>query len=71
VGAPEKKIFRFGAFEADVDTGELRKAGMRLRLQEQPFQVLALFLEHPGELISRERDTEKALARRHVCRFRS
>ncbi len=54
MASPEKKIFRFGVFEADVSTGELRKAGVRLRLQEQPFQVLTLFLERPGEVISRE-----------------
>jgi cholera toxin transcriptional activator len=54
MAGPEKKIFRFGIFEADMSAGELRKAGVRLRLQEQPFQVLGLFLERPGEVISRE-----------------
>src|ERR1700756_1809370 len=48
-------IVRFGPFEADLETGELRKAGAELPLQEQPFQVLAFFLEHPGELVTRER----------------
>lgn len=55
----EKKIFRFGVFEADVSTGELRKAGIRMRLQEQPFQVLVLFLERPGEVISRDEIQKK------------
>lgn len=55
----DKRIFRFGLFEADMGTGELRKAGVRLRLQEQPFQVLALFLERPGEVISREEIQKK------------
>jgi cholera toxin transcriptional activator len=50
----EKRIFRFGVFEADASSGELRKAGMRLRLQEQPFQVLILLLERPGEVITRD-----------------
>jgi TolB-like protein/DNA-binding winged helix-turn-helix (wHTH) protein/Tfp pilus assembly protein PilF len=45
---------RFGIFELDLRAGELRKHGLRLRLQEQPFQVLAMLLEHPGELITRE-----------------
>src|SRR5271163_4804456 len=45
---------RFGVFELDVRTGELRKHGLRVRLQEQPFQVLAMLLEHPGEVVSRE-----------------
>jgi TolB-like protein/DNA-binding winged helix-turn-helix (wHTH) protein/Flp pilus assembly protein TadD len=45
---------RFGVFELDLRAGELRKHGLRVRLQEQPFQVLALLLAHPGELVTRE-----------------
>jgi TolB-like protein/Flp pilus assembly protein TadD len=45
---------RFGVFEADLRTGELTKHGRRLRLQEQPFQLLAFLLERPGELVTRE-----------------
>ena len=45
---------RFGAFEADLNSCELRKQGRRLKLQTQPCQVLKLLLEHPGEVISRE-----------------
>ena len=45
---------RFGAFEADLAAGELRKNGVRIRLQEQPFQVLAFFLARPGEVVTRE-----------------
>jgi TolB-like protein/DNA-binding winged helix-turn-helix (wHTH) protein/Flp pilus assembly protein TadD len=45
---------RFGVFEADVRTGELTKHGKRLRLQEQPFRLLAMLLERPGELVTRE-----------------
>lgn len=48
------RVFRFGAFEANPATGELRKSGVRIRLQEQPFQVLVMLLERPGELVSRE-----------------
>ena len=47
----DSRIIRFGPFEADLETGELRKAGAKLPLQVQPFQVLAFFLEHPGELL--------------------
>src|SRR5256885_6698827 len=47
-------LFRFGAYEADGNTGELRKSGVRLRLQEQPFQVLLMLLERPGDLVTRE-----------------
>ncbi len=45
---------RFGVFEADLDSCELRKQGHKLKLQTQPCQVLKLLLEHPGEVISRE-----------------
>ena len=45
---------RFGVFEADLRSGELRKRGLRIKLQEQPFQVLAMLLEKPRELVTRE-----------------
>lgn len=48
------QILRFGVFEADLRTGELRKQGVRLKLQEQPFQVLKILLARPGEMVSRE-----------------
>jgi DNA-binding winged helix-turn-helix (wHTH) protein len=47
------KIARFGVFELDLAAGELRKNGARLRLQEQPFQVLALLLERAGDVVTR------------------
>ncbi len=47
-------LIRFGVFEADRATGELRKAGRRIRLQEQPFRILLLLLEHQGEVVSRD-----------------
>jgi DNA-binding winged helix-turn-helix (wHTH) protein len=48
------RVARFGVFEADLDARELRKQGQRIRLQEQPFAVLAILLERPGIVISRE-----------------
>src|SRR6202163_1536172 len=48
------KHLRFGVFEMDFRTGELRKHGMQVRLQKQPFQVLAILLEHAGEVVTRE-----------------
>jgi TolB-like protein/DNA-binding winged helix-turn-helix (wHTH) protein/Flp pilus assembly protein TadD len=45
---------RFGVFELDLAAGQLRKHGSRIRLQEQPFQVLAMLLEHHGEVVTRE-----------------
>jgi TolB-like protein/DNA-binding winged helix-turn-helix (wHTH) protein/Tfp pilus assembly protein PilF len=47
-------VYRFGSFEVNVESGELRKNGMRLRLSGQPFQVLAILLERKGEVVSRE-----------------
>src|SRR5579872_6890197 len=47
------KLYRFGIFEADAGSGELRKSGVRLRVPEQPFQVLLLLLERPGEVVTR------------------
>jgi DNA-binding winged helix-turn-helix (wHTH) protein len=51
---PPARRYRFGAFEADEATGELRRQGIRIKLNAQPFQVLLLLLEHPGQLITRE-----------------
>jgi TolB-like protein/DNA-binding winged helix-turn-helix (wHTH) protein/Tfp pilus assembly protein PilF len=45
---------RFGVFEADIEAGELRKHGLRLKLSEQPFQILAMLVARPGEVVSRE-----------------
>jgi TolB-like protein/DNA-binding winged helix-turn-helix (wHTH) protein/Flp pilus assembly protein TadD len=47
-------VLRFGAFEVDLQEGELRKSGLRIRLQEQPFQVLVILLERPGKIVNRE-----------------
>lgn len=46
--------YRFGAFEADASTGELRRQGIRIKLNAQPFQVLLMLLEHPGEVLTRD-----------------
>jgi len=48
------RFVRFEGYQVDLQTGELRKNGTRVRLSGQPFQILALLLERPGELISRE-----------------
>ena len=45
---------RFGSFELDLRAGELRKQGVKIKLQEQPFQILAVLLEHPGQVVTRE-----------------
>ena len=48
------RILHFGVFEVDLKAGELRKHGLRLKLPEQPFQVLSVLLENPGEIVTRE-----------------
>jgi TolB-like protein/DNA-binding winged helix-turn-helix (wHTH) protein/Flp pilus assembly protein TadD len=45
---------RFGTFEVDLRAGELRRKGLKVKLQEQPFQVLAMLLEHKGDVVTRE-----------------
>jgi len=47
-------LLRFGIFEVDLRTGELRKQGARIKLQEQPFRVLTVLLQQPGKLVTRE-----------------
>ena len=47
-------VIRFGIFEVDLCGGQLRRNGLKVRLQEQPFQVLAMLLERPGEVVTRE-----------------
>src|SRR5947208_997161 len=51
---PSRGAVRFGVFEADFRSGELRKQGARIKLQEQPFHVLQMLLEQPGEIVTRE-----------------
>jgi TolB-like protein/DNA-binding winged helix-turn-helix (wHTH) protein/Flp pilus assembly protein TadD len=51
---PAVRFLRFGIFQADVQTGELTKQGRRVRLQEQPFRLLIVLLEKPGEVVTRE-----------------
>jgi DNA-binding winged helix-turn-helix (wHTH) protein/Tol biopolymer transport system component len=48
------RTIRFGAFEADIPSGEIRKSGSRIKLQDQPFKVLQILLERPGDLVTRE-----------------
>src|SRR5215472_9028979 len=52
--ATNPRIVQFGLFELDLDAAELRKSGIRIKLQEQPFQILSMLLERPGAVITRE-----------------
>src|ERR1700687_1214852 len=57
-----KKRVTFGPFEADLSTGELRKSGLKLKLGAQPFDILAMLLERPGELVTRDELRKKIWA---------
>ena len=52
-------IVRFGLFEADLRSGELRRGGVKIHLQEQPFRLLTILLERPGEVVTREQIRER------------
>ena len=58
-GNRSRQILRFGVFEADLETGELRKNGEKVPLQTQPFQVCAILLKRSGELVTREELRQK------------
>jgi TolB-like protein/DNA-binding winged helix-turn-helix (wHTH) protein/Tfp pilus assembly protein PilF len=47
-------VVRFGTYEVSLQSGELRKAGLRIRVQQQPMKLLEILLEHPGEVVTRE-----------------
>ena len=57
VGGP--RAVKFGTFELDLAAGELRKNGLKVRLQEQPFRLLTFLVQRPGDLVSREELREK------------
>jgi DNA-binding winged helix-turn-helix (wHTH) protein/Tol biopolymer transport system component len=59
-GRHPRDVIRFGVFEVDVRAGELRKSGLRIKLQEQPFRILTLLLERPGQVVTRD-DLQKQL----------
>jgi eukaryotic-like serine/threonine-protein kinase len=66
---PTSRFARFGSFEADLQEGKLAKSGYRIRLQEQPFRILALLLEHSGELVTREEIRQKLWAHNAFVEF--
>src|SRR5882757_8788663 len=54
MSVPGTPPIRFGVFELHIRSGELRRKGSKVNLQDQPFQALVLLLEHPGELVTRD-----------------
>src|SRR5271165_6696246 len=59
---PRNGYLRFGIFEVDLHAGELHKSGVKIKLHRQPFQVLAMLLERPGEVVTREEIQQKLWA---------
>ena len=51
---PPNSVVRFGTYEVSLQSGEVRKAGLRIRVQQQPMKLLQILLEHPGEVLTRE-----------------
>ena len=49
-----RRLVRFGSYEVDLPAGKLKKCGVKLKLSGQPFQVLAILLEQPGTIVTRE-----------------
>ncbi len=47
-------VVRFGTYEVSLQSGEVRKSGLRIRVQQQPMKLLEILLERPGEVVSRE-----------------
>ena len=68
-GAESKFNVRFGPFDLDLRRRELRKEGRRIRLQEQPFQILRILLESPGEVVSREEIRKRLWPDKMVVEF--
>ncbi len=68
-GVSEPSLIRFGAFELDLRAAELRKDGHRIRLQEQPFQILVELLDRPGQVVSREEIRNKLWPNNTIVEF--
>src|SRR5580700_11713657 len=66
---PRVRLYRFGPFELEVRSGELRKHGIRLQLREQPVRILLLLLEHPGELVVRTEIRDKLWPNETIVEF--
>jgi DNA-binding winged helix-turn-helix (wHTH) protein len=67
----DTRTVRFGSFELDVRLRELRTGSTRVRLQEQPFEILRLMLEHPGDVVTREQLRQRLWPAGTLRRFRA
>src|SRR3984885_5977136 len=52
--SPPNSVVRFGTYEVSLQSGEVRKAGLRIKVQQQPMKLLEILLEHPGDVVTRE-----------------
>ena len=66
---PSRQKVRFDAFVLDLRAGELRKHGIRIKLQDQPFQILQILLEHPADVVTRDELQRRVVACRHLRRL--
>jgi DNA-binding winged helix-turn-helix (wHTH) protein len=66
---PNEGPLRFGVFEVDLGARELRKRGVRMKLQDQPFRVLEALLENPGDVVTREQLKERLWAQDEFVEF--
>ena len=69
MGESAAETIRFGEFELDLRAGELRRGTARIRLQEQPFQILLMLLEQPGGVVTREEICERLWPNDTVVEF--
>jgi DNA-binding winged helix-turn-helix (wHTH) protein len=61
-----RRVVRFGVFELNVHSRELRRSGLRVNLQDQPLKILECLLERPGVLVNREELRQRLWGERHV-----
>src|ERR1700732_3425289 len=66
---PPARTARFGTFRLDMKTGELRRHDRKIPLQQQPFQILALLLEHAGEMVTRDEIRERLWSSDTIVEF--
>src|SRR5215467_13788149 len=59
IPASKSRVVRFGVFEVDLQEEELRKSGIRIKLQDQPFQILTMLLDRPGQTVTRDELRQK------------
>src|SRR5215472_13194649 len=65
----QARLYQFGPFELDVRAGELRKHGIRIKLREQPVQILLMLLDRPGEVVLREEIRQRLWPNNTIVEF--